>query len=198
MFRLSLAIALRATLLIAVIAGTACAEEHWNLPVEVSDRNTRLSVSIETSTDRLSGTVRSLSGRMWLADPKDPTSIRAQLEIPTSDFETGDTNRDIQLRGLLGALGVGGASLELRAVGGGCYPGYVKLGRPCEGRLAGEIAFQGVRRPIDLPFKIKREGPRYRVDGRLALPAHAFALSDQLKLLLGFLKEVTVAYTCVL
>jgi hypothetical protein len=185
-------------LLVATISREAFGQVDWNLPVDVSDRNTTLTVAIETANDRLRGVVRALSGRMWLADPQDPTTLRAKIEVPTTAVETGDRNRDLQLRAILAALGVNGATIALRSNGRGCLPGPVNLGRPCEGRLIGDVSFQGIRRTIDLPFRIRREGTRYRVEGHLALPASDFVLSDSLKLLFGFLERVTVSYTCVL
>lgn len=179
-------------------AVSLAADTHWNLPAEVTDRNTTLAVSVETGSGVVSGVVRDLSGKMWLADPADPTTIRARIEVPPTDFETGNRERDLQLRGVALALGAGAASLDLKAANSSCFPGYVKLGRPCEGKLVGDISFQGVRRPIDLPFTIRREGFRYRVEGRLTLPGSALAVADELKLILGFLKRVTVSYTCVL
>lgn len=189
----------RAFLLVSSLtAARAVADTHWNLPADVTDRNTTLSVSVETGSGVLSGAVRALSGKMWLADPKDPTTIRAQIEVPPTDFETGNRERDLQLRAVALALGAGAASLDLKAANSSCFPGYVKLGRPCEGKLVGDLSFQGVRRPIDLPFTIRRDGFGYRVEGRLTLPGSAFVVADELKLILGFLKRVTVSYTCVL
>ncbi len=100
-------------------------------------------------------------------------AVRAMVRIPASSFESGDANRDANMRE---TLEVSRHPYVVLKAAGRIDPGATP-GRPVEPTLAGELDFHGVRRPVSVPVTVTfSDDGGARVTARLALSLDSYRI----------------------
>lgn len=98
-------------------------------------------------------------------------TVRAMVRIPVSSFESGDANRDANMRE---TLEVSKFPYVVLKAAGRVDP-EAPRGHPFDATLAGELEFHGVRRPVAVPVSITfaADGSA-TATGRMALSLDAY------------------------
>jgi len=124
---------------------------------------------VEHKLHRVEGVSHSIEGKALLEDGK----VRAMVRVPVQSFASGDANRDAHMLEVLEAGRF--PYVVLKVAGSAPLPGPGAA--PVEARLAGELDFHGVRRPVEVPVTVEtgRDGA-VRVRGRLTVSLEAHAI----------------------
>lgn len=103
----------------------------------------------------------------------DDGTVRAMVRIPVSSFESGDANRDANMRETLEVSRH--PYVVLKAAGR--IDAAAPRGRPVETTLDGELDFHGVRRPVAVPLSVTflPDGGA-RIAGRMTLSLDSYAI----------------------
>lgn len=178
-------------------SASATSPATWNLPIEVNDGNTQVSFSVDTTWHMVHGKTAGLSGKVWLADPKDPSSVHAEIHLPVASFNTDSEGRDKKLRKVMAQEQFADVLLKIEALDGACTPEKVTL-EPCQATMSGSLAIRGLIRELRLPYSIKREGEHYRVSGDFTFQWADFGVEDPSILIAHVDKDVSIHYSMLL
>lgn len=170
MFILSLAVG---TSPYAVIA------ETWMPPQVVDSEVVKISFEVDSTWHLIHGDVPNVSGKIWLSNESDPTSIRADLKASVADFDTDNKSRDKEMRHVMDAEEFPYVSLVIKGFEGEpCSPIKVQKAGECSGNLLGEIKIRDVSKQVLVPVTIKSERESYRADGEFAINWEDFGVED--------------------
>src|SRR5512138_1786352 len=99
--------------------------------------------------------------------------VLAMVRVPVATFDSGDANRDSNMRETLEASKH--PFVVLKGVTSLVMP--AALGKPIETRLQGELEFHGVKRPIEVPVAIQfaHDGSAV-VKGKLTVSLDAYRI----------------------
>jgi polyisoprenoid-binding protein YceI len=75
----------------------------WFLPLTLSDKNTTIAFTLDSTWHTVQGTTSGVSGLAELQDGEDPTSLHVQVQIPVETFDTDNSMRDSKLRKIMTA-----------------------------------------------------------------------------------------------
>ena len=181
------------TLLLPLVA----AAQVWNLPAELSARNTALSFVLDSGHGRIAGSAGS-SGRLWLADPRDHQSIRGRITVPAREIRATDPADTLRLMTLLAAVGSAELLLDIRRVTDLCAPAELRAGRGCRGLLHGEAILGALRHEVELPFELRAEGGRFRLSGAAAVEVPRAEPFSPMALLGALIRSVQVRWSCLI
>lgn len=169
-------------LLSVCLASTAFAQpsvKNWYLPLEINDLNTQVRFEVDSTWHLVKGSTGNVSGEAHLADENDPRSISASLSIPVASFDTDNSSRDEELRGVMFAEKYPAVVFSATKLKGDCTPALVLRDGKCEDSLIGELQIAAKKESIELPITILRtEGDRFRVEGKFPLRWADYGVED--------------------
>ncbi len=166
--------------LIVPLLSTTAPASCWKLPMEVNDTNTTVGFELDTTWHMVHGKVPNGSGKIWLSDPKDPTSINAELMFPVSKFDTDNSSRDETMREVMESEKFPVVKIDIRGMAENrrCAPSDVSFQTPCEALLLGSLNIHGVTRELKLGVQISEDSGGYKVSGRLPFDWASFGIED--------------------
>jgi hypothetical protein len=88
---------------ILLLSCQVAAADSWNLPQELNDQNTQVTFAVDSTWHMVHGVTSGLAGKVWLADPKNQASLKAEIRIPVARFNTDNASRDERLREVMAA-----------------------------------------------------------------------------------------------
>ncbi|MBX7143471.1 MAG: YceI family protein [Oligoflexia bacterium] len=165
----------------------------WNLPKVLSDENTKVVFSVDTTWHTVHGKTGGIAGRAWLQDNKDPSSVKAEVKLPVRLFNTDSESRDKRLREVMAESAFPEVVLRIDSLDGKCIPEKVAL-EACQGVISGSLAIHGLIREVRLPYAIRRDGETYKVSGDFTFEWAAFDVEDPSILIAHVDKNVAVHY----
>jgi polyisoprenoid-binding protein YceI len=177
---------------ILLLSCQVAAADSWNLPQELNDQNTQVTFAVDSTWHMVHGVTSGLAGKVWLADPKNQASLKAEIRIPVARFNTDNASRDERLREVMAAKEYQEVVLRLNS-GPDCSITQGELSE-CRGELLGSLEIRGVSKDLRLPYLIKKDGEHYLVSGELSLMWGSFGVEDPSILIARVDPEVTIKY----
>ena len=176
------------------LGGSSAAAQSWNLPVDVSDKNAKAGFEVDSTWHLIHGTTKNLSGRVWLENENDPSSVRGRIVIPVSAFDTDNSSRDSRLREGLQADKYAEVTVDILSLASGCSPAALESRPECHSTVHARLSIRGVVREVTLPILIKRSGERYDVTGEVKIRWSDFGVEDPSILVARLAKEVKIDF----
>ncbi len=164
-------------LLITSVSAAAMAETAWELPLQVSDDNTKVNFDVDTTWHVVYGKTSKLSGTVSLGDPNNLMSIQSDIHFPVKSFDTGWSARDESLHEHMKADKFPEVVLKTTELTGECTPEIVAKGE-CTATLQANLTICDVSKNIPLDVKIVDNGEKYTVSGTYAFKWADYNVDD--------------------
>jgi polyisoprenoid-binding protein YceI len=116
----------------------------------------KIDFEVDSTWHLVHGTVRDLSGRVWLESASDPGSIRASLTIPVAALDTGRESRDDNMRDSLDATSFSAIHVEMPRISPACDFQRLAVGSACAYVTQGTITIRDRTLPIGLQGDVQR------------------------------------------
>lgn len=191
------AIAFWILVLLQISAQTAAAQ-GWNLPAELNDKNTKVGFQVDSTWHLIHGTTKGVTGKAWLENENDPSSVRAKVSLPVNSFNTDNSSRDSRMREVMQADKFNEVVFELVSLGEGCSPTALESLPECRVAGHGRITIRGVTHEVDLPMVVKLKAGTYQVAGTAKIKWPDFGVEDPSILVARLAKEVEVHFAVAL
>lgn len=170
-----------AALMFAVITPiyyVLAAESFWNLPMQASDANVKAAFEVDSTWHMVHGTTSSLTGKIWLENPADFSSVRATLHIPVSAFDTQRKSRDRRMREVMAADTYPEVVFELLGTEGLCSPQKIAVESPCPAKLNGRLTIRGTSMDVLLPVNVSRRAHAFVIEGKKDITWADYGVED--------------------
>lgn len=170
--------------------------DYWNLPQDVTPANASIKFEVDSTWHLIEGKAKNFSGKFWLADQKDPQSVKGNIRLPVSGLDTDSESRDEEMRTVMNeALHpyVEFTFLELEAPG--CDPLTLSEASPCRARSSGDLKINGVTKRVTLETSIARRDLSYQVSGTTVIRWADFKVEDPSILIAKLHDEVKIQIT---
>ena len=168
---------------------------NWHLPLAVSDANTKATFKFDTTWITVRGKTSQLSGKVWLEDPADYRSVRAEIHFPVRAIDTANAARDNDLRKVMNEPQFPEVTLSVSGVDNLCSPEIIDQQGVCSGMMHGTLTIRGVSRALDLPFLLKKDGNAYVTGGSVKFSWKDFGVEDPSSFYARVHKTVKVDYS---
>jgi polyisoprenoid-binding protein YceI len=109
----------------------------------------------------IEGRTSGLTGRVWLANPKDPLSVQASIEFPVARFNTEGEMRDERMREVMDSTHSPHVTLLVESLKPECTPATFKSVGRCGARVSTRLKIRGVEQPLEIHAELvtnQREG----------------------------------------
>lgn len=168
----------------------------WNLPNEISDSNTQVHFEVDSTWHTVHGKVSKITGKSWLSNPNDLSSVNAEIHFPIINFDTDNSSRDKKMREVMAADKFPDVVLNLHGMDPTriCLPNQVSETNGCESLLLGSLSIHGITRELKLGVKITKEQDGYSVSGSLPFEWASFGVEDPSILIAKLDPTVTVFF----
>jgi polyisoprenoid-binding protein YceI len=161
------------------LIGSVVQAESWSPPATVNNDNVKVHFEVDSTWHLIHGQVPEVSGRIWLDNAGEPSSIRGELFAAVTGFDTDNKSRDKEMRHVMDAEEFPKVVLRVDGFSGEpCVPVKVEKSGGCAGFLAGEITIRDISQKLKIPFKIIAEGDYYKVNGDFYLKWEDFGVED--------------------
>lgn len=157
---------------------TSSYAETWNLPSEIDDTNTKVNFEVDSTWHFIEGDTKKISGKIWLEDPKDYSSVRASINLPVAEFDTDGESRDERMREVMHADAYPEVSYTISKLNGLCDPKGLTEGLSCDFTTEGSLTISGVTKQISFPSKVIREKDAYTISGSTTIQWADFNIED--------------------
>lgn len=164
----------------------------WNMPQELTDGNTSVRFTVDSTWHTIHGVTSGVTGRIWLADPSDYQSIRGMVALPVSQFDTDNSMRDKKLREVMGEKEFPEVTYELQRITGLCDPAQMPIGGRCEGKAGGTLSIHGNKKEILLPVTVESMADAWIISGKVEFGWRQFDVEDPSILVAKLNELVTV------
>lgn len=171
------------------------AQSTWKLPVEVSDRNTKVQFDVDTTWHVVTGKTSNLTGRVFLADPQDPMSVQAEIHFPVKQFDTGWGARNDSLYDHMAADKFTEVVYRVTKLQPTCRLEELQRTGECQTLLNGTLSIRDITREATIPAIIKKTNAGYEVSGDFTFRWDAFNVEDPSIIVAKVKPEVKVSYT---
>ncbi|MFN8392352.1 MAG: YceI family protein [Bdellovibrionota bacterium] len=180
-------------LLAALLCSSSAAfAADWGLPLELSDKNTKIRFEIDSTWHRVRGTTTGITGKIVLADPADPSTVRGEVHAPVARFDTDNSSRDKTMREVMAAETYPDVKFALSGIEIGCTPSSLAAGQACSATLRGDLTIRGQTKPWEIPATLSLLGNRYELRGTGRLRWSDFGVEDPSIFVARLSKDVTV------
>lgn len=152
--------------------------ETWNLPSDINDTNTKVNFEVDSTWHFIEGDTKKVSGKIWLEDPRDYSSVRASINLPVAEFNTDGESRDERMREVMHAESYPEVSYSISKLNGLCDPKGLKEGLSCDFITEGSLMISGVTKPVSFPSKVTREQNAYTISGSTTIQWADFNIED--------------------
>ncbi len=166
----------------------------WSLPVDLSDSNTTVRFSVDSTWHLVQGSTRNISGKAWLKDPANPRSVHGELSIPVATFDTDSSRRDSRLREVMAEPQFPKVEIVVDAQESLCLPDTITPTSPCSTALSSSVTIRGVSKSFTLPTIIERTDDGFLLKGELSLQWASFGVEDPSIFIAKLKPTVTVAF----
>jgi polyisoprenoid-binding protein YceI len=177
-----------------VLSSDAAHSETWDVPTELSDKNTSVTFVVDSTWHTVHGTTKNIAGKVYLRDPKDPLSVVVDLGVPVTLFDTDSDLRDDRLKEVMAAETFPIVSFVSTRLSQECNPSVVTRDGNCRGTLRGSLTIRDVTKEVSLPTVIRDTANGYRVEGSLAIRWEDFHVEDPSILIAKLDPVVTISY----
>ncbi|HQH26188.1 MAG TPA: YceI family protein [Oligoflexia bacterium] len=178
---------------VVVFLSEASAQEaFWHLPHDLNDRNTTIIFEVDSTWHLIEGKTSGMSGKVYLADPADYRSVRVELSLPVSRFDTDNSMRDSRLREVMAAAQFPYVMFALDEVENVCDPVELAEDQGCSGVIKGRLTIREITKKLEFPAEVRRRGGAYIVAANAVFRWGDFGVEDPSILVAKLKPEVTV------
>lgn len=150
----------------------------WNLPVNLDDKNVKVTFELDTTWHQVEGKTSSIIGKAWLKDPQIARSVNVELMLPVGKFNTDNESRDETLREIMDAEKYPEVKFRADGLLKDCLPAQVQLEGRCQDALSATLQIRDVAKKLELPVEITYQRGRYEVSGEVPLKWEEFGVED--------------------
>ncbi len=167
----------------------------WQMPQHLSNSNTTVTFEVDSTWHLIKGTTSRIDGRVWLADTKDPLSVRALVKFPVDAFATGGESRDERMREVMDSEHVPLVTLSIDSFEPRCALERFQSRVSCPVTLAARLSIRGVEKPLTLTGNMVRAATDVVLSGETRFSWADFGVEDPSILVAKLDPEVLVSYT---
>lgn len=167
---------------------------RWHLPQDLDDGNVTIEFELDTTWHTVHGKTSLIKGNASLADEKDPTTVKVEVQLPVSKFDTGGSMRDSELREVMASDYFPFVVFEVMRLMRGCTPAVVLERGQCADELDGMLRIRDKRSPTTIPVVIKRDGDGFAIVGKTDIRWADFGVEDPSMLIARVKPIVTVHF----
>lgn len=186
-------IKISSALILLLLSSQAAFADFWNLPQELDDQNTQVTFEVDSTWHTVHGVTKGVAGKIWLSNPKDHTSLNADIRLPVAMFNTDNSSRDERLAEVMAAEKHPQVLLRIASAPGLCTPPESDAVE-CKGELLGTLEIRGVAKELRFPYQIKKDGDHYNVSGELSFKWGGFGVEDPSILIARVKPDVIIRY----
>ena len=168
----------------------------WQLPLILSDSNTSVSFSVESTWHTVHGVCTSVDGIVANTDARNTKTISVDVKIPVNKFDTESESRDENLRKVMAAEQFPFVHFKSTSFVSDCAQS--KFQEICHGTLGGEIGIREVAKPIELQVKITPDSKTFNIEANTSLNWDEFGVEDPSILIAKLDKKVDIKIKLVL
>ena len=151
----------------------------WNLPTDITNENTKVTFEVDSTWHLIEGSVKQISGRVWLQDELDDRSIKAKINFPIASFDTGNSSRDEELRKVMHAQQIPDVQLELNNIAlAACSLSALEKSTVCQQEILGELTINNVKKNVPLHTTFTKQGDDYIIAGTTELRWEDYGVDD--------------------
>ncbi len=173
-----------------------CSAQSWMPPGEVSAETVKINFEVDSTWHLIKGEIPEVSGKIWLDNKSDPTSIRANLVASVSSFDTDNSSRDKELRHVMDADKFPNVSLIIKGFEGEpCSPIKVEKTGECKGSLKSNLTIRDVSKELSLPYVVRKGSDYYEIKGEFKIKWAEFGVEDPSILIAKLDDTVKVSYS---
>jgi len=166
----------------------------WQLPCVLSDTNTKTIFEVDSTWHLVKGTTSGVEGRAWLADPRDPLSVRASLSFPVARFNTDWESRDARLREVMDNEHVPNVRVALESFVPQCDAQAFQTTGECTVELKLKLAIRNNERPLTVQGTMRRETQAVALRGVAHFSWRDFGVEDPSILIAKLDPDMTVTF----
>ncbi len=177
------------------VASAAPAKWGWSLPQTLSDENTKITFEVDSTWHLVKGRTSGVTGKVWLADPRDELSVHARFDLPVARFDTDGEMRDERMREVMDSEHVPYVSLSVDSLRPSCDPASFATTQRCPAELAARLTIRGTERPMKLQGTLENRGSEIVLTGDSRFSWLDFGVEDPSILVAKLDPEVVVTYS---
>ncbi len=170
--------AIISTLLFPLSAFSQTNDSTWNLPKEISDQNTTINFTVDSTWHTVHGTTSELGGDVHLKSREDTSSVTAEIIIPVSSFNTHNQSRDEELLDVMNQKEFPNVIFKANKLSGNCTPDIVKQNISCRDTLTGSLTIKDVTKDISIPLLITAKNDNFIVTGKISFKWADYKVED--------------------
>jgi hypothetical protein len=171
-------------------------ESHsWNLPIELSDANTKVRFELDSTWHLVHGAVSGVEGSVALGERERFDELALSLTLPVGRFDTENSTRDKKMRRVMSAAEYPRVSFTGGTLQHGCTPSRVLAEGECKDSLSGKLTILKTTLAVELPTLIKADSEGgYVITGSLPIDWAFFGVEDPSILIASVDPIVTIFY----
>jgi polyisoprenoid-binding protein YceI len=173
----SFVLALAPVLGVAELSLADQVKSPWRLPLEISDATATVSFEVDSTWHLVKGTTSLIRGRVWLADPVDFLSLRANVILPVDQFATDWESRDEKMKKVMHSIEHPEVTFQLHGVTDETTRCPVE-DRECVYTGSGSLTISGHTENVKFPVRVRPNTDAYEVNIELDLRWGDFGVED--------------------
>lgn len=150
----------------------------WPLPKPLTDSNTTITFDGDSTWHTFHGKTSHISGKIWLENPQDFSSIRANISIPSNTLDTDRESRDERLREVMEAETYKVITFNLTRTRNLCNPDEIAYNTQCLAEIGGELTILKTTKQISVPVQITRVKDGFTILGSFEIDWSEFGVED--------------------
>ncbi len=146
--------------------------DQWNFPLKINDKNTTIRFEVDSTWHVVEGKTANVGGSIQLADPSDPASVRGEIRVPVSSFDTDNSSRNKKLREVMAAEKYPHVVYSITSANVICNDEATPGSKHCGVMLNGDLTIRGRTRPWSIAATIRSapDGAALHGEGKLKWP----------------------------
>ena len=167
-------------LLLALLPRYGIAETKlWNLPLELSATDTKVTFEVDTTWHTVHGIIKQPTGKAWLENPEDFRSVKLRVLFPLSSYDTDSESRDSTMRESMDSDKFPESSFVLNDVGNICDPKTMQTGVPCTFEASGNLTIRDITKVVRISSSATRNADlSYSISGETSILWTDFGVKD--------------------
>lgn len=171
----------------------------WNLPLTINDQNSVVTFEVDSTWHLIKGQTSGATGKVWLANPDDYTTVDGEITLPVSSFNTDNSLRDKRLKEVMEAERFPFVHFSIDRIEGICEPNIVITEAACDIEIIGDLTIRDVVKKIHSSATIEQlDESNFSVRGEIAANWADFGVEDPSILIAKLNQQVVVIYNITL
>lgn len=169
--------------------------EAYNLPLQSTTDVAKVTFTVDSTWHTVHGKVGTLNGEVWLVDPLNQGSLRAEIDADVHSITTGMSMRDEKLWEVMAATTHPKIHFSLKEAQGRCPLGEISTTKQCPVTFLATLTIRGVTKELTFSGEIQRHASNIvTVTGKTDLLWSDFGVEDPSILIAKLDKKVTVSF----